>query len=156
MALISDDIYYKEVETIPAFREPMVLLTSQPHHSAEISVHPTQLNPQQEIRLPWNPEYDVWHDFWFSPTAHARAVIDQMSLLEEFLLRGDCWAIVPVSAARVIAKQGKMKVCKLEDGPSPRIIYYLQSQRSCREPVRAFLSCLRESLLQNPDIECLL
>ena len=138
---------------IPAFREPMVLLTSQAETQ---SIHPTQLDPSREIRLPWNREYDTWHYFWFSPNIHPRAVLDQMHLLEEFLSWGDCWTIAPISVASSVIQHIPIRICKLEDSPSPRIIYYLRSQHSCQQSTDAFLSCLRESLLQYPEIECLL
>lgn len=156
LALISDDMYYNGVETIPAFREPMVLLTSDLLDTTTDLVHPSRLDPLQEIRLPWNPEYDAWHDFWFSPTAHARAVVDQMNLLEEFLSWGKCWAIAPISVANVISKRCTICIHELEEGPSPRIIYYLRNPNSCAQSVPIFLGCLKESLLQTAGIECLL
>ena len=47
------------------------------------TVHPSALDPSRELRLPWNPEYDLWHSFWFSSAAAPRVVLDQMSLLED-------------------------------------------------------------------------
>ena len=90
IALISDHMYHPQVETIPAFRSPMLLLTG-PEVSLPPVVHPSQLNPAAELRLPWNPEYDLWHSFWFSAAAVPRAVLDQMSLLEEFFTWQDSW-----------------------------------------------------------------
>ena len=156
LALISDDIYYNGVETIPAFREPMVLITSNLCGLPVAPIHPTQLDPLQEIRLPWNPEYDVWHDFWFSPTAPARAVIDQMTLLEAFLSWGECWTIAPISVANALSIRCAACIHELQEGPSPRIIYYLKKPNSCLQSVSIFLSCLKQSILQLPDIECLL
>lgn len=144
------------VETIPAFREPMVLFTSNSYDPTVSPVHPTQLNPLQEIRLPWNPEFDVWHDFWFSPTAPARAVIDQMTLLEAFLSWGECWAITPISVANALSVRCAVSIHELQEGPSPRIIYYLKKTNSCSQSVPIFLSCLKQSILQLPEIECLL
>ena len=82
IALISDHMYHPQVETIPAFRSRMVLLTG-PGLDWSETVHPSALDPSRELRLPWNPEYDLWHSFWFSSSAAPRAVLDQMSLLEE-------------------------------------------------------------------------
>ena len=79
IALISDHMYHPQVETVPAFRSPMVLVTG-PGLDWPETVHPSQLDPSKELRLPWNPEYDLWHSFWFSSAAVPRAVLDQMSL----------------------------------------------------------------------------
>ena len=156
LAFISDDMYYSGVETIPAFREPMVLLASKSYELPDSPAHPAQLDPLQEIRLPWNPEYDVWHDFWFSLTAPARAVIDQMSLLEAFLSWGECWAITPISVANAISLRCAVSVHELQEGPSPRIIYYLKNPSSCPQSVPIFLACLKQSILQLSGMECLL
>ena len=83
IALISDHMYHPQVETVPAFCSAMVLLTA-PGQPWPETVHPSQLDPAKELRLPWNPEYDLWHPFWFSAAAVPWAVLDQMSLLEEF------------------------------------------------------------------------
>ena len=90
VALISDHMYHPQVETVPAFRSAMVLLTG-PGLDWPETVHPSRLDPSRELRLPWNPEYDLWHSFWFSAAAAPRAVLDQMSLLEEFFTWQDSW-----------------------------------------------------------------
>lgn len=115
LALISDDMYLKGIETVPAFREPMVLLTPKQAGYAE-ELHPSELDPRLEIRLPWNPEYDLWHDFWFNPSIRPQATLDQMSLLEDFFSWGDSWAVMPLSAARSIARTQDVVFNRLHDG----------------------------------------
>ena len=51
LAVISDDMYHPNVETIPAFREPMVLITS-PKSCFHDQVQPAQLDPSKELRCP--------------------------------------------------------------------------------------------------------
>lgn len=45
IAFISDDMYHKSVETIPAFKEPMVLIANESHPYGS-TVHPSELNPE--------------------------------------------------------------------------------------------------------------
>lgn len=122
IALISDDMYHKTVTTVPAFEEPFVLVGS-PAWNLIDKIHPTALNPQNEIRLPWNPEFDAWHERWFDASIYPRVQLDQMSLLEEFLT-GENFAIVPLMVAQKI-KNGTAHICQIEDGPENEIIYYL-------------------------------
>lgn len=149
IALISDDMYHKTVLTSPAFQEPFVLVGGPAWDKADV-VHPKDLNPCQEIRLPWNPEFDVWHEHWFDVTIHPRVRLDQMSLLEEFLT-GDNFAIVPLLVAQNL-HQGNMHICRLIDGPEDEIIYYLtRSTPSWESPkkqaiIRHFLELLRREL----------
>ena len=56
LAFISDDMFRRQVETIPAFREPMRLVT-RPGSPLPQHVHPSQLDSAREIRMQWNPEY---------------------------------------------------------------------------------------------------
>ena len=155
LALVSDDMYAKGVETIPAFREPMVLVTAGTEGEAE-AVHPAQLDPRREIRLPWNPEYDLWHDFWFSASVRPWVILDQMTLLEDVFSWGESWAVMPLSAARAVTARQRAVLRPLEEGPPDRIIYYLQGERRKPELTTLFLACVKQALERYPEIECFL
>lgn len=152
LALISDDRYSRAVETIPLFHEKMVLISGG-GAARPGRVHPSQLDPAQQVRLPWNPEYDLWHDFWFGAAAQPRVFLDQMALMESFLTQEQVWAVVPVSAAAAVCQRSDLAVSWLEDGPPDRIIYYLTGKRKKAEIVEAFLRVLRVELGQMEGIE---
>ena len=159
IALISDHMYHTQVETIPAFRSRMVLLTGPGLDWAE-TVHPSALDPSRELRLPWNPEYDLWHSFWFSSSAAPRAVLDQMSLLEEFFSWQDSWwdswAVAPAVVAVPLAKKLGLTIRTLDSGPADEIIYYLQGPRRKEALVRDFLTCLNRELARRPEVQSVL
>lgn len=159
IALISDHMYHPQVETVPAFRSPMALLTA-PGLPWPETVHPSRLDPSRELRLPWNPEYDLWHSFWFSAAAVPRAVLDQMSLLEEFFSwQGgwrDSWAVAPSVVAVPLAGKLGLDLRRLEEGPPDEIIYYLLGPRRKEELTRDFLSCLDRELERRPEAQSLL
>ena len=52
LAFVSDDMFSRSVETIPAFREPMLLVT-RPDALLPPQVHPSQLDAGREIRMEW-------------------------------------------------------------------------------------------------------
>jgi len=159
IALISDHMYHPQVESVPAFRSAMVLLTG-PGLDWPEPVHPSRLDPSRELRLPWNPEYDLWHSFWFSAAAAPRAVLDQMSLLEEFFSWQDSWwdswAIAPAVVAVPLSGKLGLTIRRLENGPADEVIYYLLGPRRKEELTRAFLACLDRELEKRPEIESLL
>ena len=155
LALISDDRYVPGVETVPAFREPMILAAAKGLELPEL-VHPAQLDPRRELRLPWNPEYDLWHDFWFQASDQPRATLDMMPILEQLFLWEQCWAVVPLSVGRRLVEKAPVRLHRLEEGPPERIIYYLQGRRRKPELVRGLLACLREELAQYDEIEVFL
>lgn len=156
LALISDDMYHAQVETTPLFREPMVLLAGA-GSGLSGTVHPAQLDPAKQVREPWNPEYDLWHSFWFRSGARPRLVLNHMSMLEEvFSWRGDwadIWAVAPVMVARAVSQKTGAAICALEDGPPEEIIYTLRGRRRKPELTAAFLECLKRELKKYPDVE---
>ena len=159
VALISDHMYHPQVESVPAFRSAMVLLTG-PGLDWPETVHPSQLDPTRELRLPWNPEYDLWHSFWFSAAASPRAVLDQMSLLEEFFSWQDSWwdswAVAPAVVAVPLSKKLGLTIRHLENGPGDEIIYYLLGPRRKEALTRIFLTCLDREVRKRPEMTSLL
>ncbi len=151
IALISDDIYYKGVETIPAFQERMVFVSNNSAQYPE-AVHPKLLDPRQEIRLPWNPEYDAWHDFWFKSAPDYRVSLDQMNLLEYVLSWKHTWAIVPASVAFQLSSYPFLSIRQMEAPPPDRIIYYLKSSNRKARQINYFLAALHNELEKLPDV----
>ena len=109
LAFISDDMFRRQVETIPAFREPMRLVT-RPGSPLPQHVHPSQLDSAREIRMQWNPEYDLWHAFWFGSSSVPRMWFDQMSLMEEAIQWEDNWLIAPASVAASLVQSGRAQL----------------------------------------------
>lgn len=151
LALISDDIYYKDTETIPAFREQMVLAANN-SRTYPTTASPKMLDPHQEIRLPWNPEYDAWHDYWFKPVPEYRVFLDQMSLLEYALSWKNTWAILPTSVAHAISALDYASIYPLTSPPPDRIIYYLKGNSKKDRLIGCFLAALHEELKLFPDV----
>ncbi len=152
LAIIADDMYNPNVETIPAFKEPMVLLAT-PSLSLNDTVHPSELNPAEEIGCSWTAEYDLWHSFWFPSTIRPKAELDQMSLMENFFTWMEGWAIAPLSVALSIEKNSNAKIHQMKDGPEDRIIYYLLGRKRKPALSKAFLSHLDRALKSYPEIE---
>ena len=110
------------------------------------------LDPHQEIRLPWNPEYDKWHDFWFKSTPQFRFSLDQMNLLEQILTWPDTWAVVPESVAFRLSSLDYISVHEIQSPPPERIIYYLKGDSKKDELIRLFLLSLGEELREIPHM----
>ncbi|MEY7999920.1 LysR family transcriptional regulator [Clostridium sp. Mt-5] len=129
IAFISDAMYSKNVETIPAFREHMVFVAGK-NVQIPTKIHPSKLDVAHEIKIPWSPQFDVWHDYWFNAFAKPRVILDQMSMMEYFLDSQDNWAVVPISVAIRIAKAVDIEICEIKDGLPDRIIYYILGKQS--------------------------
>lgn len=155
LAFISDDMFSRQVETIPAFRESMLLVT-RPGISLPPQVHPSQLDSTREIRMQWNPEYDLWHAFWFGSSSVPRMCFDQMSLMEEAIQWEDNWLIAPASVASALVGRGQAALHTLLDGPPDRIIYYLLGPRRKAAQTDRLLRLLQERLEELEGVTSLL
>ena len=154
IALISDERYYPNLETIPLFKEPVFLLVNASHAYPD-EVSPELLDPANEIFLPWNPEFQSWHDYWFGSIARYHTYIDQMSLLEYFLSGRDTWAVVPFSVADTIGRLPYVSVCRLTSPPPERIIYYVKKVNKEIQFEQLFLGILRDLLSKSPEFKIL-
>lgn len=143
LALVSDDMFSREVLTVPAFRGRMVLVTSQEFGKQP---GPLDLDPEKEIRLPWDPEYDMWHDYWYGPGVRPRVMLDQMSLMEYFLKEKDCWVIAPEYIACLLNVMGQFRLYDMVDGPPDTVIYYLVKKGICPSYADAFLGMMKQEL----------
>jgi len=144
IAFISNPMYSKSVEAIPAFREPMLFVAGK-NVNLPAKIHPSKLDVTHEIRVPWNPQFDIWHDYWFGAFSKPRVMLDQMSMMEYFLDSQDNWAAVPVSVAEKIAKAVDVEVRKMEDAPPDRIIYYVLGKQP-KKAVKQLLQLLDEEV----------
>lgn len=150
MALITCDRYSKNIETIPAFKEKMCFVCNKGHNCSD-PIAPSRLDPAQEIRVPWNPEYDMWHNYWFDSSVSPRVRVDKFSLTERFLAQLDSWAIVPASVAGLLTLNPKIERRELRSGPPDRICYYLLGKSRKPEATRKFLSVLDQYIRQCKD-----
>lgn len=155
LAFISDDMFRRQVETIPAFREPMRLVT-RPGSPLPQHVHPSQLDSAREIRMQWNPEYDLWHAFWFGSSSVPRMWFDQMSLMEDAIQWEDNWLIAPASVATSLVQSGRAQLHILQEGPPDRIIYYLLGPRRKNTQTHRLLELLQDRLEELEGVTSLL
>lgn len=144
IAFISDAMYSKNVETIPAFREPMFFVAGK-NLNLPAKIHPSNLDVTHEIKIPWNPQFDIWHDYWFGAYTKPRVKLDQMSMMEYFLDNQHNWAIVPVSVVGKISKAVDIEVRKIKDAPPDRIIYYILEKQP-KAAVKLLLQLLDEEI----------
>jgi len=145
LALITDVTYDKTVQAIPLFQEKMVLLTEK-NNPLSKSISAEDLAAEQEVRLPWYPEYELWHDHLFGSKALNSVFMDQMYMLEYFLLKAGAWAIVPVTAANVLKKRMAVKVLELKNGPPDRLVFCLSTYKALGQQHEQFLQLLLENL----------
>lgn len=151
IALISDDRYYKDIETIPLFQEPMLLLCNH-YCDCPDTVSPELLAPDKEILLPWSPEFDAWHDYWFGSDSKYHSFVDQMGLLEYLLSWKNTWAVAPASVASEVSNLDYVTVHRLSSPPPDRIIYYIKRSNTVLKYEDIFFKTFYKCVKKIPDL----
>lgn len=143
IGLVSDPQHSRKVNTFPVFRESFVFVGGETWKGTD-RVYPEMLDPSLQIRLPWNPEYDMWHAKWFEADVMASLTADKMEFLEEYL-EGEMWAVMPLLVAKRL-KRNDIWLCPLERGPEDMTIYALTADSQKSELVMRFLHEVHEEV----------
>ncbi len=137
-ALVSDFRYSQLAVPTPAWRQPYVLAAAKGKFDVTSPVSPTQLNPEDEILLPWSPEFQIWHDKWFHGS-NPRVTLNHMDLLSAFMT-DDAFVVAPYSVAVHLPN---CDIYTLQDGPNDRIIYELCADGEMSPQLLLFREYLR-------------
>lgn len=153
LAFISNPMYSKTVQTIPLFSEPFVLASYRELENKQGVICSDMLIAANEVRLPWNQEYDSWHRQRFDESIYPNVFLVQMSLMEEFLT-SENWAVVPWSVGEKL-KEKNIYIYELQDGPPERVIYYLIKNDEKRAMVNRVLKLLSSYLVKKSKMRLL-
>lgn len=145
------DSYFAQ---IPVFSEPMVLITAVDSDYPE-PVELPQLSLPDEVYIEWSHAFALWHQQMFvgeKPQIH----ISIMAHLEKFIEQKRRWAIVPISVAEGLEKEGIARRLQTEFTLPCREVSCVTAADCQNEPaIQAFLECLREVIGEHPQITAL-
>ncbi len=126
IAFVLHERIIKNIEVTPFFAEPMVVIRlALPEHLAVPTIHPQQLNPQDELYHEWFPAYQIWHNKWWDPFQSSHIQVSNGPMVLPLLRTPKQWAIVPLSIAQTKAATNEYTIQKLFDPPPDRICYKL-------------------------------
>lgn len=126
IAFVLHERMVKNIEVTPFFAEPMVVIRlALPEHLAVPTIHPQQLNPQDELYHEWFPAYQIWHNKWWDPFQSSHIQVSNGPMVLPLLRTPKQWAIVPLSIAQTKAATNEYTIQKLLDPPPDRICYKL-------------------------------
>ncbi len=136
------------------FAEPMLIICGNDFPIQE-PVTPEQLPTGQEIFIEWSAEFTRWHQQTLG--THPKLNISIMNHLQQFMEKGNCWSIVPISVAL-----GLQRRCDIRQVPAafslPRreisIITAMCNEKN--DAINAFCRCLSETVAEHPELDALL
>lgn len=126
------------------FKEPMVLVCNK-DLSLGTMVSTNDLIKNQELYVEWSSDFCDWHDNMFSES-HSKITVSIMAHIKQFLESKLCWAIVPISVATGLQKDGKIKVIKTQfELPSREISIVTLPQADNNAAIEKFYNCLLDA-----------
>lgn len=138
----------------PFFKEKMVVLRPGNLKTAgKELVTPSELDPEKELFIPWNPITNAWHDSLWDPFCAKRIYIDSAPLLLlMFSQLTDCdtWAIVPNSIALSCQQKFSCSIQHLSDPPPDRICYQItpaQNKSDLEKKLKIIDACIQKTIL---------
>lgn len=123
MALMDGDgFFHPQLDVRPLCREETMVACS-PNSPYGNVVSPKELDPANEIVVSWRKGVQDWRDHWFGLTTKPILYADSMQVVDTFLGSEMMWAIVPATAAQVLEKEGKARICRCTDPPPDRMSF---------------------------------
>lgn len=123
MALMDGDgFFHPQLDVRPLCREETMVACS-PNSPYGDVVSPKELDPANEIVVSWRKGVQDWRDHWFGLTTKPILYADSMQVVDTFLGSEMMWAIVPATAAQVLEKEGKARICRCTNPPPDRMSY---------------------------------
>lgn len=148
-AFITRPRYSAVVDSAPVLSENYLLIS---HVSSDYGkiVHPSELEPGQELFTEWDEAFLQWHRTWWGSARESKVCTNSMSFFRHMLERGsDYWCMAPVSVATELARTGAFKLSKVQDGPEDHFVYLLTRGRLEAPPeIQEFLAVLKNTTAQ--------
>ena len=137
------------IMAIPFLAEPMTLLCAAGSDYPD-PVPLSALDPTHEVYSFWCADLQQWHRTAFGADAEPQVRLELMSQIRLFTARPGAWAVVPHSIADALADAPDLRRCTPDFAIPERNLYILCSRKARNtEPVRRFLDCLRQALLDH-------
>ena len=110
----------------PFYVDEVVLLRPSANiNSALQPIHPTELNPEQEIYWNWGPSFQYWHNHWWGSRLPTYISVDIAGLIFTLMQNPLQWSVVPLSIAKNFVSSKKFVIQKLLDPPPQRTCYMI-------------------------------
>jgi len=111
------------------------------------------LDISQELLVPWSPDFQDWHDFWFGSGASPKIFGDSPSTMKHFYrAENRWWSVVPTSFAGELMQLEGVRKITLIDAPRELVIYYLSKKNVHSRIAELFLTCLDMRAREVPGI----
>lgn len=141
MGFVHHHLHFKNVVAEPILKEKMYIVQSHNPQVEKPSIHTDELNPDREIFLSWEVNYQIWHNQWVDKDRQPRIQVDTFELLFHLLSKEGMWAIAPASVAERINHLRPVLISEIgnRQRPPERVTYKIRH----KHPNEATLKAVR-------------
>lgn len=138
----------------PFYREDMVIVAG-PDCPYPDPVDVSALEIEKEIFINWGIDFKVWHEHNLGAVSDTYVHSGSLLNVEPMISHSDFWAVIPVSAARVMTQRGRARICRPSHPLPTRNAYLGLPVDYKKEYVDLFLEDVRSVLSDCEGMELL-
>lgn len=115
-------LQYKNIIARPLFKEKMYIVRYDSGDNVQFREGPVKtadLNPQKELYLSWESNFQIWHEQWIGGTVRPRLTVDSFEVIRSFFATGNYWMIAPVSIIRALKRTLPVVVNEIANDVTP-------------------------------------
>lgn len=146
VGIVNNDAFRPNIVSELLFSDPFTVVGAfwPDHGEGEKRIHPSSLDPAKGIYHTYSQDFHQWRHYWFE-TGQTLLKVDTVAMVEPVLRNRECWCIVPLSVARVIAGRVPCGWRYLEEPPPMRTCYLVRHKHGKPynvETVNTFISVM--------------
>ena len=147
LGLVSRPFGYRHLKTKELFKEELYIVYNNNYSDYSNVRSEIELKKEDEIHLDWGPDYEIWHQNFWSATSKPKISVDSAELVYEFLKSKNTWAVMPVCVFNYLNKFNN-NLSKINGLNSIYRTIYLVTQREPKDIVENLTIRLENYVLE--------
>ncbi len=125
-AFVGKEMFSRMIKAEPVYRSPFRLVSCVP--LPDELRHPSRLPCDKELFVPWNTEFQIWHDYWFGTAVRPRMWLNIIPPMSDLLAEEETWSIVPAYIAQYLSQSHDFYIYDLQEAPTPITLFALRNK----------------------------
>jgi len=150
-AFVGKEMFSRLIMAEPVYRSDFQLISNVPLTKEQ--QHPSSLSLDKELFVPWNTEFQLWHDYWFGTAVRPRVWLNVMPPLETLLQEEERWSVVPAYIASSLSIHNSFYIYQLQEAPNPITIYALHPKEQLHTYGQVFMELWKKEAAGQEDKE---
>ncbi|MDL2296279.1 LysR family transcriptional regulator [Lachnospiraceae bacterium OttesenSCG-928-E19] len=130
LGFVYHHLHFKNIIAEPVLKEKMYIVQELNGGKKKKVVNIDELDPDKEIFVSWEANYQIWHDQWVGKGSRPRIQVDTFELLFHLLSSEGMWAIAPISVVERINSLRPVAISEIGNQikPPERVTYKVKNK----------------------------